>query len=279
MPKQPTAPPAADQHSAPPPLADALPSAEADAGTDLNLNLATAASPTTARRDPSPGKQRRRRPIKALGLLALLAIASLLAIDLMVSISAGRAVTDDIQRIEPTPVALLLGTARTHQGRPNQFYRARIEAAADLFHSGRVRGILVSGDNATRYYNEPVAMQKDLIALGVPPEFITLDYAGFRTLDSVIRAKQVFGLDRIVVVSQRFHAERAIFLARHFGIEANGLAAADPKSQGLMKVRAREVLARVVAVLDIVIGREPKFLGAAETVRLRDDHAQQSSSA
>ena len=234
--------------------------------------------PTPASTRLSPPKRRGHRALLALSLVAALAIAGALGIDLMISVSAGKAVVDDITQVEPTPVALVLGTARTHQGRPNQFYRARIEAAAELFHSGRVRGILVSGDNATRYYNEPVAMQKDLIALGVPPEFITLDYAGFRTLDSVVRAKQVFGVDRIVVVSQRFHAERAIFLARHFGIDANGLAAADPESQGLMKVRAREVLARVVAVLDIVIGREPKFLGAAETVRLRDD-AQQSNSA
>jgi SanA protein len=226
----------------------------------------------------SPPKLRGRRVLSGLSLIAALAITGALGIDLMISVSAGKAVAEDISQVEPTPVALLLGTARTHQGRPNEFYRARIEAAAELFHSGRVRGILVSGDNATRYYNEPIAMQKDLIALGVPPEFITLDYAGFRTLDSVVRAKQVFGVDRIVVVSQRFHAERAIFLARHFGIEANGLAAADPESQGLMKVRAREVLARVVAVLDVVIGREPKFLGARETVRLRDD-AQQSNSA
>lgn len=218
-----------------------------------------------------------RRVSLALILVALLAAGTALGIDLMVSIKTGGAVANDIAQVEPTPVALLLGTARTHQGRLNQFYRARIEAAAELFHSGRVRGILVSGDNATRYYNEPIAMQKDLIALGVPPEFITLDYAGFRTLDSVVRAKEVFGVDRVIIVSQRFHAERAIFLARHFGIDANGLAAADPTDAGLMKVRAREVIARFVAVLDILIGRGPKFLGAPETVRLRDDSEQRSS--
>jgi SanA protein len=285
MPEQPKA----DQDHAPSPPAgtDAVPNANGDTNRDAsrNANRIVGASAPANPMPPQalPGAPSRLRRPKRKALLALLsaavlAIAGMLGIDLMVSISAGQAVTEDITQIEPTPVALLLGTARTHQGRPNQFYRARIEAAAELFQSGRVRGILVSGDNATRYYNEPVSMQKDLIALGVPPEFITLDYAGFRTLDSVVRAKQVFGVDRIVVVSQRFHAERAIFLARHFGIEANGLAAADPESQGLMKVRAREVLARVVAVLDIVIGREPKFLGAPETVRLRDD-TQQSNSA
>lgn len=231
--------------------------------------------------DAGAGAEARRRPwqLAALALVALGLTTSgvILAIDLLVSARTGDAVADDLTKVAPAPVALVLGTARTHEGRPNQYYCARIEAAAELFHSGRVQGILVSGDNATRYYNEPIAMQKDLIALGVPEEFITLDYAGFRTLDSVVRAKEVFGVDRVIVVSQRFHAERAIFLAEFFGIDAHGFAAADPDASGLMKVRAREVLARVAAVLDIVTGREPKFLGAPETVRLRGPEGQPSS--
>jgi len=235
---------------------------------------------STAPPDAPPPRRRRVRGrwlALIIGSVALVAAGILLGSDLLVSASAGKLVVDNIEGVEPMPVALLLGTARTHQGRPNQFYQARIEAAAALFHSGKVRGILVSGDNATIYYNEPIVMQKDLMSLGVPAEFITLDYAGFRTLDSVVRAKEVFGLDHLVIVSQRFHAERAIFLARHFGIQASGLAAADPDSQGVMKVRAREVLARVVAIFDIVIGRQPKFLGAPETVRLRDPTENQTS--
>ncbi len=225
--------------------------------------------PTAAAQRPSHRQGLRIALLAATGVL-LLAAAVSAAIDTMVSASTVHAIASGVDDVEPKPVALLLGTARrTVAGRPNEFYQARIEAAAALFHSGKVQGILVSGDNATRWYNEPIAMRKDLIAAGVPPEFITLDYAGFRTLDSVIRAKEVFGQRQVVIVSQRFHAERAIFLARHFGLEASGLAAADPTSQGLLKVRAREVLARVAAVLDIVVGRAPKFLGSAETVRLR----------
>lgn len=205
-----------------------------------------------------------------LGLLAV-CLTVALVIDASVSLTTHGAVVAGVDDVPPTPVALLLGTARTHQGRPNQFYRGRIEAAAALFHSGRVRGILVSGDNGTPQYNEPIAMRKDLVALGVPADYITLDYAGFRTLDSIVRAREVFGLDRFVVVSQRFHAERAIFIARRFGIAATGLAAPDPTAPGLMKVRAREVLARSAAVLDLLTGRGPRYLGARETVRLRGD--------
>ena len=114
-------------------------------------------------------------------------------------------------------------------------------------------------------------MQKDLMALGVPAEFITLDYAGFRTLDSVVRAKEVFGLDKVLVVSQGFHAARAIFLARQFGIDAKGFAAEDPPRSGFLRVRTREVLARAAAILDVLTGQGPRFLGKPETVRLRDD--------
>jgi len=191
--------------------------------------------------------------------------------DLWVSLSTRDAITDSMDEVAAAPVALILGTARTHRGKPNHFYQARIEAAARLYHEHRVRGILVSGDNATRHYNEPIAMQKDLIALGVPPEYITLDYAGFRTLDSVVRAKKVFGMERVLVVSQQFHVARAIFLARHHGLEACGFAAEDPPQSGFLRVRAREVLARAAAVLDIVTGQGPRFLGKHETVRLRGE--------
>jgi SanA protein len=207
----------------------------------------------------------------ALAIGALLALAFGLAlVDMGITLSTRHSITHSIDEVKPAPVALLLGTARTHRGKPNRFYQARIEAAAALFHQGRVRGILVSGDNATRHYNEPIVMQKDLMALGVPAEFITLDYAGFRTLDSIVRAKEVFGLDEVLVVSQGFHAARAIFLARQFGIDAKGFAAADPPRSGFLKVRTREVLARAAAILDVLTGQGPRFLGKPETVRLRD---------
>lgn len=253
-----------------PPAASAKPSASESCASPQP------SAPTAGCGPPVPAAQRRgsskRLRLAALAAAALLALAAAVpaAIDAMVSASTAAAIASGLDQVEPKPVALLLGTARrTVAGRPNEFYQTRIQAAAALFHSGKVQGILVSGDNATRWYNEPIAMQKDLIAAGVPAEFITLDYAGFRTLDSVIRAKEVFGQRQVIIVSQRFHAERAVFLARHFGLDASALAAADPKDQSLLKVRAREVLARVAAVLDIVIGRDPKFLGKPETVRLR----------
>lgn len=182
----------------------------------------------------------------------------------------GRIFTDT--RIVPRrPVALLLGTSKYGHRRVNPFYLHRIEAAAQLFFSGAVRAILVSGDNAQRAYNEPKMIKRDLVRLGVPAEFITLDYAGFRTLDSVVRAKAVFGQPTLMVVSQRFHCERAIYLGDALGVKLIGFAVQDVKGPGATKVRIREVFARAKAFLDVhFLNAQPKFLGAPVEVRLHN---------
>lgn len=201
-------------------------------------------------------------------------VAVLLLGDLWITWRAGPWITRDLAEVKPVPVALVLGTARrTHAGQPNEFYLARLAAAAELYHQNRVRGILVSGDNSSRYYNEPEAMRRDLIRLGVPDAFVTLDYAGFRTLDSVVRAHKVFGLDQFLIVSQSFHAERGVFIARQLGLAAYGFAAEDPGGAGGLKIRLREILARAIALWDLISAREPKFLGKPELVRLKDGGA------
>ncbi len=114
-------------------------------------------------------------------------------------------------------------------------------------------------------------MKADLVAAGVPEEFITLDYAGFRTRDSIVRAKKVFGQTNLIIVSQRFHAERALYIAQELGLEAIAFVAADPASRASnARVRIREILARTIAVADSFIDRQPKFLGKSELVALRD---------
>ncbi|MBL4771770.1 MAG: YdcF family protein, partial [Planctomycetes bacterium] len=138
--------------------------------------------------------------------------------------------------------------------------------------AGRVRALLVSGDNSRKSYNEPDAMRRDLIAAGVPAAYITCDYAGFRTLDSVIRAREVFGQDDFVVVSQPFHAERAVFLARRLGMRASAFAARNPRTRAWLKVRLREVLARNLAICDLLSHKRPKFLGSNEAVPLQPNN-------
>lgn len=165
--------------------------------------------------------------------------------------------------VPATQTALVLGTAPvTRSGGINVYFAARIAAAKALFDSGKIERILVSGDNRTHDYNEPDAMKNALVAHGVPAEKIYCDYAGLRTLDSVVRAKEIFGQEKLVVVSQAFHCERAVFLARAHGIEAVGFVATDnPPLAYKIKLWLRERLARVAAVADILFARSPKHLG------------------
>ncbi|MBL4670501.1 MAG: YdcF family protein [Flavobacteriales bacterium] len=165
-------------------------------------------------------------------------------------------------------VALLLGTSRyTVRGTTNLYFKYRIKAAADLYRSGKIKHIIVSGDNRVENYNEPKQMQEALMALGVPESAITLDYAGFRTLDSVVRSKEVFGQSKIIIVSQRFHVERALFIARKYNIDAIGFSAQDPPEKYSLKTRIREVFAKTKAVIDLyIINKKPKFLGKKETI-------------
>ena len=167
-------------------------------------------------------------------------------------------------------VALILGTSRyTTFGTANLFFKYRIAAAADLYDLGKVDHIIVSGDNALKEYNEPRQMLQALINLGVPQEAITLDYAGFRTLDSVVRCKKVFGQNKIIIISQRFHVERALFIAKKYDIEAIGYAALSPPESYSLKTHIREYFAKTKAVIDLyIIHKEPKFLGKKVNIRL-----------
>lgn len=170
---------------------------------------------------------------------------------------------DEIADLPEKKLALVLGTAKYRvEGGINPFYAHRLNAAAALFHSGKIDFLLVSGDNAKRSYDEPTTIKNDLVKLGVDPEKIFLDYAGFRTLDSMVRCKEVFGETDIIVVSQQFHNERAIFIARHFGIDAVGYNAPDVDQVYGFKTAVREKLARAKVILDLyVLNTQPRFLG------------------
>lgn len=164
-------------------------------------------------------------------------------------------------------VGLVLGTShRLRSGGPNPWFHHRMQAAADLYHTGRVRYLLVSGDNALVEYNEPQRMRDALIALGVDSGRIVMDHAGFRTFDSVVRAREVFGQERFIVVSQRFHTERAVYIAQRLGITAVGYNAAD-KEGSTLRMRLREKGARVKVFIDLLLGVRPRFLGDPVPIR------------
>lgn len=204
---------------------------------------------------------------KVLVLLAViglvLPLASILISRAAIAGSAEGRVFDTAADLPDCEVALVLGCARVlPDGRRNLYFKHRIAAVVDLWESGRVQHVLVSGDNSRKDYDEPTDMKEALVEAGLPAERIHCDYAGFRTLDSVVRARDVFQLDRFVVVSQPFHVERALYIARELGIEAYGYTARDVGGRAGMKTRAREDLARVKAVLDVkVLDTQPKFRG------------------
>jgi len=168
-----------------------------------------------------------------------------------------------VDSIPKNRVALLLGTNKyVKNGNTNLYYKYRINAAAKLYKSGKIKYIIVSGDNSRKKYNEPAQMQDDLIRKGVPRSRIFLDYAGFRTLDSVVRSKEIFGQTNITIISQPFHNKRAVFIARSKGIEAVAYNAKSVSRRYGWKVHVRELLARVKLLIDLyIINKQPKFLG------------------
>ncbi len=172
---------------------------------------------------------------------------------------------DDVSKLTHKKVGIVLGTTAKVSGRDNLYFKYRMDAAAKLYQAGKVDCFIVSGANPSAYYNEPKAMAEAMIALGIPKEIIVKDYAGFRTLDSVFRAQKVFGVEEAIFVSQAFHNHRAIFIAGHIGMNASGYNSEDvPSSHGL-KIRAREVLARVKMFLDLhILKTQPKFLGTKQ---------------
>jgi SanA protein len=190
----------------------------------------------------------------------------LLVTDLYIGTSAKDKIYRNIEQIPHKKAALVLGTAKFYKGRKNPFYENRLNAVTELWASGKIDAILVSGDNSRKDYDEPTNMKRDLIDRGIPPEYITIDYAGFRTLDSVVRADEIFGLEDYIIVSQPFHCIRAIFLAEQHGQKAIGYCAKDVISPAGIKTRLREVLARSKAVMDVVTGKKPKYLGKKEVV-------------
>lgn len=175
-----------------------------------------------------------------------------------------------IEAIPPTDVALVLGTSkRLKSGETNPYFNFRIDAAEKLYKTGKVKHLILSGDNQTRYYNEPQYMREALLKKGVPDRVITLDYAGLRTLDSVVRCKKIFGQSKFIIVTQQFHAYRAVFIAKNFDIEATAFVADNISLSKSFSVIGREFLARPKAILDLFfLNIDPKFLGEKEDINV-----------
>ena len=216
--------------------------------------------------DKTPAQTKKRTIIRRLllvfAVMAFLGSLALLAADLRVERRAAGRVYSDVESIPAREYGLLPGTSRLVHGKYlNAYFFNRINAAVELYKAGKIRKIIVSGDNGRTDYNETGDMERELIAEGVAPEDVLSDYAGFRTLDSVVRARNLFGADELTVISQRFHCERAIYLASEHGIDAVGFEADDIALRSVrIRIAVRETFARVLAALDAeILKTKPHF--------------------
>lgn len=176
--------------------------------------------------------------------------------------SASTKLYTEVKAIPQNNVGLLLGTSpKLKSGKNNLYFDYRILATVELYKAGKIKYILVSGDNRKKEYNEPEEMKKALMKNGIPEKIIYLDSAGFRTLDSVVRAKDIFGQYQLTIISQQFHNERAIYLAEKYGINAIGYNAKDVSTHAGIKTKIRELFARVKMFIDLAIDKQPHFLG------------------
>jgi len=204
----------------------------------------------------------KKRLIYGLGFLFSTVLLLLIFSNYTISETAKNKTFSSTTHIKKNRVGLLLGTAKYYKsGGINLYFKYRIDAAVELYKSGKIEYILVSGDNSSVYYNEPMTFRKELIKRGIPSEVIYLDYAGFRTLDSVVRAKEIFGQVEITIISQKFQNERAIFIAKNKGIKAIGFNAKDMEGTHGLKVKFREYFARTKAFIDIAFHVQPRFYG------------------
>jgi len=196
--------------------------------------------------------------------LLIVGVLAVYLLDMYMALSASEDIYSKVKEVPQKRAALLLGTAKyVAKGKKNYFYVYRIRTAVALWKAGKVSAIVVSGDNESKYYNETERMRQDLMKAGVPKKYITLDPLGVRTLDSLVRAEAIFDLKDYIIISQKFHLERALFIARAKGQKVIGLMAKDiPGTAAAYSMKAREYLARVKAFLDVyILDTKPKFDG------------------
>lgn len=210
--------------------------------------------------------------ITALVSLVVLAVGAMVAAWWWLDSASEPFAADRAETAQTAEVALVLGAAPfLDDGRPNRFFEHRLDAAANLHRAGKVKFLLVSGDSVHPSYDETTAMKRGLVKRGVPAEAVYRDPAGVRTLDSVLRARDLYGLRRTVIVSQDFHVRRAVWLARQHGIEAYGLDAQGVSPFDALDSWARQFPSALKAVLDIWTGSVARYRG--KPVRIGVDPA------
>lgn len=202
-------------------------------------------------------------------LLVILLLAPVLGVlpRLITGVYARSHITN-IEKVQPSPVAIVFGAGLWRDGTPTPVLRDRVETATELFFAGKVEKLLMSGDNSRQDYNEPQAMRDYAISLGVPDTVIALDYAGRRTYDTCYRARDIFGIRSAILVTQSFHLPRAIYTCNALGIKATGIPAdqRDYRKGSLAYWNLREIPASLVALWEVHISKPLPVLGDPEPI-------------
>ncbi len=202
-------------------------------------------------------------------LVAICAYIAMIVCNRIVLKAADGLMYSEVTAVPANRVGVLLGTSPIgRNGNPNPYYTNRIQACVALYKAGKIERVLISGDNSRTEYDEPTWIQNDLVRAGIPDSAIYLDYAGFRTLDSMVRAKKVFGLQQFTIISQQFHNERALYLAHSNNIDAIAFNANNVNTRRWqLLMTMREYLARTNAVMNICFSKQPHFLGEPITIK------------
>lgn len=213
-------------------------------------------------------KQKLLKLIKMATIAVLIPIGIILIANVIIELGTRGKTYANTSDIPKNKVGMVLGTAkRLKNGNINRYFKYRIAATVKLYKAGKIDFVLVSGDNSRTEYDEPTDFMNELIKNGIPENKIFLDYAGFRTLDSVVRAKKIFGQESLTIISQEFHNERAIFWANRNDMKAVGFNAQDVTTRYGLKVKIREYFSRTKVFIDILFGVQPKFLGEAIEIK------------
>jgi SanA protein len=195
-------------------------------------------------------------------ILIILSLVSILWANSTINKQTESRMHSDTDSIPENNVGLLLGTSKfLRNGNSNQYFENRISATIQLYKAGKIKNVVISGDNSKKDYNEPEDMKNELIKRGIPEDRIYLDFAGFRTYDSVFRMKEIFGQDRFTIISQEFHNQRAVYIASALKLNAIGFNAKDVNAYNGFKTKIREKFARVKMFIDLIFEKKPKFLG------------------
>lgn len=195
-------------------------------------------------------------------ILIILSLVSILWANSTINKETESKIYSNTDSIPENQVGLLLGTSKfLRNGNSNQYFENRILATIQLYKAGKIKKVVISGDNGKKDYNEPEDMKNELIKRGIPEDRIYLDFAGFRTYDSVFRMKEIFGQERFTIISQEFHNQRALYIASALKLNAIGFNAKDVNAYNGFKTKIREKLARVKMFIDLIFDKKPKFLG------------------